>query len=88
MEDAELFKACLKKNTTEELSASDLSFASRFAFSCRGNLPPLCAFFGGLVSQEIIKGITQKYKPITPSFYINFMEVIPSKEEDKDFTAE
>ena len=84
--DSELFKTYLKKNTKEQLSAADLAFVSQFAFSCRGNLPPLCAFFGGMVSQEIIKGITQKYKPICPSFYLNFMELLPSKEDDKQWT--
>jgi hypothetical protein len=86
--DAELFETALKKNSKEELTSGDLNFISQFAFSCKGNLPPLCAFFGGFVSQEIIKGITQKYKPVSPSFYLNFMEILPTKEEDKEWTAE
>jgi hypothetical protein len=81
-----LFKTYLKKNIKEEPSQEEMRFVEQFAFSCRGHLPPLCAFFGGLVAQEIIKGITQKYKPICPSFYLHFMELLPNKEEDKAWT--
>jgi hypothetical protein len=57
-------------------------------FTCRGNLPPLCAFFGGLVAQEVIKGITQKYKPIHSTFFIDFSEVIPKREIEGEWSQE
>lgn len=41
-----------------------------------GNLPPMCAFVGGFVSQEIVKAITQKYKPTKSLFYGHFSEVV------------
>ena len=46
-----------------------------------GNLPPLCAFFGGYVAQEIVKAITQKYKPTKSLFYGHFCEVVPKLPE-------
>ena len=46
-----------------------------------GNLPPLCAFFGGYVAQEIVKAITQKYKPTQSLFYGHFTEVVPKLPE-------
>lgn len=52
----------------------------------QGYLPPLCAFFGGFVAQEIIKGITQKFKPVNSMFCASFAEVIaPLPESIKDW---
>lgn len=48
-----------------------------FSMTCLGNLPPMCAFFGGFVAQEVVKAITQKYKPTTSLFYGHFAEVVP-----------
>ena len=57
-----------------------------FSLTCRGYLPPLCAFFGGFVAQEIIKGVTQKYKPVNPSIFMEFSEILPQTEGDKLWT--
>lgn len=46
-----------------------------------GNLPPMCAFFGGYVAQEVVKAITQKYKPTSSLFYGHFTEVVPKLPE-------
>ena len=48
-----------------------------FQMTARGVLPPLNAFLGGVVSQEIIKSITHKFMPIRQGFYIDFSDVIP-----------
>ena len=34
------------------------------AFTARGCLPPLCAVMGGIVAQEALKGVMQKYTPV------------------------
>lgn len=39
-----------------------------FVFTSQGVLPPLNAFFGGLVCQEVLKAITHKYTPIKQTF--------------------
>jgi hypothetical protein len=49
----------------------------KFCFTCSGYLPPLCAFLGGFIAQEIIKAITQKYKPLDAVFYMDVEEIIP-----------
>ena len=39
--------------------------------------PPLCAYFGGFVSQEVIKAITNKYSPINQIVYQDCLELVP-----------
>jgi hypothetical protein len=56
-------------------------YVRRFAMSCKGYLPPLCAYMGGFISQEIIKAITQKFKPLHSVFYMDAEEVIPHPAE-------
>ena len=48
-----------------------------FALTSAGQFGPLAAFMGGVVSQEIIKAITQKYMPIKQLFYCDCAEVVP-----------
>jgi ubiquitin-activating enzyme E1 len=45
-------------------------------------MPPICAFIGGVVAQEVIKGITQKFTPIKQEFYFDVIELF-EKNEDK-----
>lgn len=52
-------------------------YARKFSCTCSGYLPPLVAYFGGFLSQEIIKAITQKFKPLHSTFYIDSEEIIP-----------
>lgn len=37
--------------------------------------PPLCAFFGGLVGQEVLKSVTNKFTPITQFFNLDYLEL-------------
>jgi hypothetical protein len=46
-------------------------YIKRFSYVYSGYLPPLGAYLGGFISQEIIKAITQKYKPLDSVFYID-----------------
>ena len=48
-----------------------------FLMTSRGVLPPLNAFLGGMVSQEVIKSITNKFMPIRQGFYVDFSDIIP-----------
>lgn len=48
----------------------------KFSFTCNGTFAPLCAFYGGLISQEAFKAITSKYMPINQYFFTDFTEVI------------
>lgn len=40
------------------------------------NLAPLCAFLGGVVAQEIVKAMTQKFMPIKQVAYVSCSELI------------
>ena len=41
----------------------------------RYTFPPIAAFLGGVVSQEIVKAITQKFTPINQIFYYDCAEL-------------
>ena len=49
------------------------------------NIPPVCAFFGGILAQEIIKA-TGKYIPISQWLIHDFFEVVENVKEDVDRT--
>lgn len=58
-----------------------------FPLQSQGVFNPLCAFLGGLVAQECIKAITQKFSPVHQLFYYDAAEVLPEfrvKEEVLD----
>jgi hypothetical protein len=63
----EIFSKIYPHKITPEIR----NYVSKFSFTCSGYLPPLCAFAGGLLSQEVIKAITQKYKPIDATFFMD-----------------
>ena len=62
----------------EEVSAE---VVSRVAALARAELPALCAFFGGVVAQEVVK-FTGKYMPLRQWLYLDAFEVLPD-----DFVA-
>ena len=39
------------------------------------SMGPICAIIGGMVVQEIVKGITKKYMPIRQEFYYDAIEL-------------
>lgn len=75
-EDSEVFWKYFKGYSEEEPSEKLEKFVRTFSMTCQGSLPPLCAFWGGFVSQEIIKAITQKFKPTKSMFVCEFSEVV------------
>ena len=48
-----------------------------FSLTFRYSFPPIAAFLGGVVAQEIVKAITQKYMPIKQNFYFDCVELFP-----------
>jgi len=55
-----------------------------FSLTAEGVFNPLCAFQGGVVAQECVKAITQKFSPIGQLFYYDASEVLP---EDFDLSV-
>jgi ubiquitin-activating enzyme E1 len=59
----------------------------RFAMTLSGNFGPQAAYIGGIVSQEIVKAITGKFKPIVQTFYADSIEVLCSDLFPKEIAA-
>ena len=45
------------------------------ASGSRGELSPLCAFFGGIVGQEVMKAASGKFHPLQQFLYFDAVEV-------------
>ena len=63
---------------TEE-ERKDEDFLKKLRIFCAnsfGRLPSMCAFLGGILSQEVIKAITSKFTPIKQLFCTDFEEVL------------
>ena len=65
------------KIDSEKVSEINEKIHMLFLMISRGTLPPLNAFLGGVVSQEIIKSITHKFMPLRQALYIDLSDVIP-----------
>jgi hypothetical protein len=51
LKDMTLFVDIFKTINEEDVDEKSLKFVEKFALTSKGYLPPLCAFFGGLVCQ-------------------------------------
>ena len=56
------------KAVQAELSEDVLA---KFASACSAELSPMCAMFGGIVGQEVVKAISGKFGPITQWLYFD-----------------
>jgi hypothetical protein len=65
---------CQQNFEKEDLDKSK-KMAEIFWQTGRSYMPPLCAFLGGVVAQEVVKGITQKFTPIKQEFYFDAIEL-------------
>lgn len=73
----------LAKNAAKELGLDvqfDEQLMREFAFTCVGQLAPMCAFLGGLVAQEVLKACSGKFHPIDQFFYFDALECLPRGE--------
>lgn len=61
-----------------------MNYINLFSYTCSGNFGSICAFYGGIVSQEVFKAITGKYTPIHQYFLADFSEIVdhPPKEDE------
>ena len=58
-------------------------FVKKFAMTAQGVFAPLCAFLGGIVAQEAIKAVTQKFTPISQLFCYHVMELAPAIKKEQ-----
>jgi molybdopterin/thiamine biosynthesis adenylyltransferase len=61
-----------------------VKYVRLFSYTCSGSFGPICAFYGGIVSQEVFKAITGKYTPIHQYFLADFSEVVEVPPEDEE----
>ncbi|RUS91761.1 hypothetical protein EGW08_000469 [Elysia chlorotica] len=62
------------KNKLDDLNENLLLTLSR---CCSGCLAPLCAVFGGIVAQELLKALTGKFTPLNQWLHLDASEVVP-----------
>ncbi|GFR83919.1 ubiquitin-like modifier-activating enzyme 6, partial [Elysia marginata] len=73
------------KNKLDDLNENLLLTLSR---CCSGCLAPLCAVFGGIVAQELLKALTGKFTPLNQWLHLDACEVVPQDKlvDTKQFT--
>jgi len=67
------------KLSVEQLDDSIVTKAASFATS---SLVPQCAFFGGIIAQEIVK-FTGKYSPLKQWLHYDIFETLPEGPVDR-----
>lgn len=72
------------KTLKADLSGDEENYVRLFSYTCSGNFGPICAFYGGIVSQEVFKAITGKYTPIHQYFLADFSEVLPEPPQNEE----
>ena len=60
----------------------------RFVLNSNGEIHPISAFLGGIVAQEIIKGITNKFGPINQLFVSEIEDLLQDKFSDEKIIEE
>lgn len=65
----------------------DESLLRRMAFTAQGNLCPVAAFLGGVVAQEVLKGVSGKFTPLHQWVYYDAVELLPANAADEGFDA-
>jgi len=56
------------------------SVVTTLAKTSRGYVSPMCAMFGGVIGQEVVKACTGKFHPLHQWFYFDSMESLPAPE--------
>ena len=51
------------------------------AKTARGYVSPMCAMFGGVIGQEVVKACTGKFHPLHQWFYFDSVESLPNAEK-------
>lgn len=53
----------------------------QLSYTSQGCLAPLCAFMGGIVAQEAIKGLTGKFSPLNQWLHLDATEILSGLEQ-------
>lgn len=55
----------------EKQAEVDDKVLAQFASGCSAEINPMCAMFGGIVGQEVVKAISGKFTPISQWLYFD-----------------
>lgn len=80
-QDAELFISVCRmfhhNNTQAHSYDMNVNVLKKLCYTCSGDLCPLNSILGGVVAQEVIKSISNKYNPIKQWFYLDVLNILP-----------
>ncbi|KAM9758223.1 ubiquitin-like modifier-activating enzyme 1 [Menidia menidia] len=80
--DAEALLVLVRElNEVAELEKLDEAAVRNLAYTARGDLAPMNAFFGGLAAQEVIKACSGKFTPLQQWLYFDALECLPEEED-------
>ena len=85
--DAAAFVALAKDEVNAQYKSVeevDEKLFATFAKTCRGDISPMAAMFGGIIGQEVVKACTGKFTPLNQFFYFDSCESLPEKLEEAD----
>ncbi|KAF8545512.1 ubiquitin-activating enzyme E1 1 [Trichophaea hybrida] len=56
----------------------DEKLIKELSYQATGNLSPMCALFGGMAAQEVLKSVSCKFGPIVQYMYFDSLESLPN----------
>lgn len=65
-------------SSQEEKVELDEKVIKELSYQARGDLNPLACLFGGIVAQEVLKGVSGKFNPVTQWLYFDSLESLPT----------
>eukprot|EP01125_Pyxidicula_operculata_P017195 TRINITY_DN6012_c0_g1_i1.p1 TRINITY_DN6012_c0_g1~~TRINITY_DN6012_c0_g1_i1.p1 ORF type:complete len:1009 (-),score=218.90 TRINITY_DN6012_c0_g1_i1:1918-4944(-) len=66
----------------------DENLAKTFSYTARGSIVPLAAAMGGVIAQEVLKGLSGKFTPLNQWLYLDSTEVVGKLDAVEDHQPE
>ena len=77
---ANLIKLADKLNSEDSNKIEvDHRVVEQLAYTAQGELSPMAALIGGIVSQEVLKAASAKFHPLVQWFYFDAVETLPEE---------
>jgi len=77
-----------KRQEEAKADAIPEQLVTLLSYTCRGNLNPMAAFFGGIAAQEVQKACTGKFHPLSQWLYFDAFECLNTSEDLKHLPSE
>ena len=85
--DAAAFVALAKDEVNAQYKSVeevDEKLFATFAKTCRGDISPMAAMFGGIIGQEVVKACTGKFTPLNQFSILIHVRIVAEKLEEAD----